>query len=249
MKRFGLFLLWVLLLGVCFACTPAPPIIEETIQPEIIELQITPAVEHWLPKVVLCTEDIPNFGLFTRVVPRAELSLEESDLILRLGERLDDDPFVAVMGVEQIVVVAGDNVPVSSLSLDSLQAIYAGQITQWGEVPEANEGVDGKEAPINVVSYPEGHEIEILFKRAYLNDEPIQSNPQVFLTVDFLQKVMESSPYALGFLLESQVPEGMRIISITDEEPIHSNQFVLAITARAPQGRLKELLLCLQNAP
>lgn len=245
MKRVRLALLGILIMGLVNGCAVVPPVAEKPTQPEIIELQITPAVEHWLLRVAACAEGIPDFGIYTQILPRNEVSLDESDLILRLGERLESDPYVAVMGTEKIVVVAGEDVPVSSLSMESLQALYAGEINRWSDVPETE---DGGAAPITLMAYPEGHEIETLFTRAYLNDEPVAAAAQTFSTVDFLQKLLEMYPTAIGYLLESQVPEGMRTLVITDDQPIPSLQYLLAITAQEPQGRLKALLTCLQNA-
>lgn len=233
-------------LGMAACAATLPPPTEEQPLPEIVYLQITPAVEHWLPLVAECAHGIPNFGVHTQVLARSELSLAESDLILRLGERLESDPFVAIMGLEEIVLLAGEDVPISSLSLASLQAIYAGQIRDWGELPESDLE-SGAGHPITTLSYPEGHEIEILFRRAYLDDEPIAADPQVFLTIDFLQDLFSRYPDAIGYLLASQVPEGMQVLSITGDEPIPSSQYVLAITDEEPAGGLKQLLLCLQN--
>lgn len=239
--------LFLVLLSLLSACAAAEPVSEETPPPEIIALQVTPAVEHWLPWVAACAADIADFGVYIKVLPRAELDLSESDLILRLGERLESDLFVAVMGVEEIVVVAGEDVPVAALSQESLQAIYAGEITRWDELPGAEGEQSELARPITLLAYPEGHEIELLFNRAYLNDEPILAAPQTFLTTAFLQKLMDMYPAAIGYLLESQVPEGMRILEISNDQLIPGSQLVLAITSQEPEGRLKALLTCLQN--
>ena len=241
------FLGLVLLVGMA-GCAGDIPISEEKPTPEVVVLQVTPAVEHWLPLVAACAEGIPNFGVFTQVLPRSDLSLAESDLIVRLGERLESDPFVAIMGVEEIVIVAGEDVPVSSLRLDNLRAIYAGAVTHWGEVFEFADDGSGKGQPILPLSYPAGHEVEILFRRAYLADEIIGINPQEFLTVPFLENLMVRHPYAIGYLLQSQVPEDVRVIEIVSDETIANQQYVLAVTPAEPTGGLKQLLLCLQNA-
>ena len=247
MNRSRWVLLGLVLLGLLSACEATLPVAEETPQSEIIELQVTPAVEHWLPLVAACAQDIPGLGIYIQILPRIELSLDESDVVLRLGERLESDQFVAVMGIEEIVVVGGQDVPVSSLSLESLQALYAGEITRWGDVQEAGTGQAGGTAPIKLLAYPAGHEIEILFNRGFLNDEPNRSAPQTYLTVEFLQKLLDMYPTGIGYLLESQVPQGMRILPITADQPIPSGQYVLAVTAQDPDGRLKALLTCLQS--
>jgi hypothetical protein len=244
--------LWSLL-GLVFlvgmpGCVGDIPVSEEKPTPDLVTLQITPAVEHWLPVVAECAEGIPNFGVYTQVLPRSDLSLAESDLILRLGERLESDPFVAIMGVEEIVIIAGADVPVSSLSLDYLRAIYAGVVTHWGEVIDVTDDESGKGQPIRLLSYPAGHEVEILFRRAYLADEIMRVNPQEFLTVPFLEDLLARYPYAIGYLLESQVPEGVRVIEIDSDESIANQHYVLAVTDQEPMGGLKQLLLCVQNA-
>lgn len=229
------------------ACEAEAPIPVEQPPIEVVELQITPAVEHWLPLVAACAADIPNFGVTVQVLPRAELSLAETDLILRLGERLETDPFVAIMGEEEIVIVAGSNVPLNSIGLADLQAIYAGTITHWGEVLEAGDHEGGKGQPIKPLSYPGGHEVQVLFRRVYLDESSIAIEPQVFSTTAFLEKLLDLHPDAIGYLLESQVPEGVRILGVTSEDLLASIQYVLAITTEEPTGGLKQLLLCLQN--
>lgn len=248
MRLFLWFLIGLSFILGLMGCEGESPISQDVPAPEIVGLQITPAVEHWLPLVAACAEGIPNFGVFTQVLPRSDLSFAESDLILRLGERLESDPFVAIMGVEEIVVIVGEDVPVSSLSLDNLRAIYAGTVTHWGEVFEVADDGNVKGQPIHPLSYPEGHEVEILFRRAYLADELMQVNRQEFLTVPFLENLMVRHPYAIGYLLQSQVPEGVRVIEIDSDETIANQQYVLAVTQAEPTEGLKQLLLCLQNA-
>ncbi|MBW6466418.1 MAG: hypothetical protein K0B06_07950 [Brevefilum sp.] len=241
------FLGLVFLVGLV-GCAEEIPLAEEKPAPEVVALQLTPAVEHWLPLVAECVEGIPNFGVYTQVLPRSDLSLAESDLILRLGERLESDTFVAIMGVEEVVIVAGEEVPVSSLSLEDLRAIYAGTKTLWGEVGEGGYGGSVTGQPITPLSYPVGHEVEILFRRAYLGDEITQVNLQEFMTIPFLENLLLRYPYAIGYLLKSQVPEEMQVIEILSDEPVPNRQYVLAVTAQEPFGGLKQLLLCLQNA-
>ena len=247
MKHFAWLVLGLILFGAMAACADTSPEIEPTSTPEVVDLHVTPAVAHWLPAVAACAEGIPGFGVYTQVLPRADLSDEQSDLVLRLGERLEGDPFVSVVGLEDIVLVAGQDVPVNALSLESLQAIYAGEFTTWAEVPEYSGDVDGSVQAITTLSYPVGHEIELLFRRAYLEDEPVGASSQTFSTIPFLTDLMDAHPYALGYLLASQVPEGMRVLPVTSEDEIASEQWVLAVTSSEPEGKLKQLLLCLQD--
>jgi hypothetical protein len=248
MKRVLWTLVGLILLAGVVGCAEDIPISEEKSTPEVVALQLTPAVEHWLPLVAECAEVIPNFGVYTQVLPRSDLSLEESDLILRLGEPLETDPFVIIMGVEEIVIIAGTDVPVSSLNLENLRAIYAGTLTLWGEVGDFDQGGSVTGQPIQTFSYPAGHEVEILFRRAYLSDAIVGVNSQEFMTLPFLENLLATYPYAIGYLLRSQVPEDVRVIEIASDETIANQQYVLAVMSKEPSGGLKQLLLCLQNA-
>ena len=247
MKRVLWSLFGLIFLAGMAGCAGDIPISEEKPTPEVVALKVTPAVAHWLPVVAECAEGISNFGVFTQVLPRSDSSLAESDLIMRLGERLESDPFVAIMGVEEIVIIAGDDVPISSISLDNLRGIYAGTITHWGEVEGGVNDESGKGQPIYTLSYPVGHEVETLFKRVYLSDEIIGVNPQEFMTIPFLESLLATYPYAIGYLLRSEVPEDVRVIEIDSDETIANQQYVLAVTPVEPTGGLKQLLLCLQN--
>lgn len=235
----------LLLTAACSGETPAP-VDEPTI--EVVNLQITPALSHWLPKVAACADDIPDFGIYTRVLPRAELNLDDADLILRLGQRLDTDPQLAIMGIEAMTVIAGSKVPLSSLSIESLQAIFAGAINNWGAVPEIGEAGIEVNQPILTLSYPDGHELQLLFRESYLDAQPITSDPQIFSTLDYLETLLQKNPTAVGYLLESQVPESMQTLAITNFDPLAGQQYVLAITQQEPQGGLRQLLLCLQDS-
>lgn len=237
----------LLILTVLAACEKTPQTIEQHVEPKVITLQVTPALEHWLLKVAVCANEIPDFGVFTQVLPLEDVSVEESDLILRLGAKLEGDPFVAVMGSEELVIVGSYEVPVSDLSLDNLQAIYTGDYGYWTDIPEAKEAGSTANQAIKIMSYPPGDEIESLFNKIYMDDQRrISPDAQYYLTVDFLKILLTESPAGLGYLLRSQVPEGLQMIEITGD--VHSsNVFVLAITKEKPVDQLGQLLLCLQN--
>lgn len=229
------------------ACTPTAEIPTEQPEYEVVRLQITPALEHWLPEIAECAERLPNLGIYTDILPRNRLNLSEVDLVLRLGPRYESDLFVSVMGHEELIVFSGANVPVNSLSLESIQAIYSGTITLWDEVPEVIEEGRSINQPITTLAYPEDHEIRTLFELSYLSNEAIDSNPLLYNTVPFLEKLLAENPYGIGFGLLSQATEDSQIMTISDQETPSFQQFVLAITPEDPQGDLRQLLLCLQQ--
>jgi hypothetical protein len=232
---FGLFLI---LLTTLTACGPAASS-EGTL--EVVHLQTTTTLEHWLPQVADCASAIPNLGVASDIIPPGDLSLDGADLLLRLGARQTDDPFTVVLGSENLVLVAGDQVPVSTLSVESLQSIYAGDWATW-----ADDAAAAADLPLVLLSAPAGSELENLFSESYLDGSSIVSNPQRYATPEGLADKLNANPTALGYALASQVPEGFRTLPVMGLETDPSF-YVLAVTAAEPAGGLRQLLLCLQN--
>ncbi len=243
MKKIGWFGLILLLLAALTACNGAANIATEL---EVVHLQTTSALAHWLPRVAACADIIPNLGIASEIVSPSALDPDNADLILRLGPRQADDPFTAVMGTESLVMVAGDQVPLDVLTMESLQSIYTGDIALWSEVSDMDNAAAANH-PITVFSYPDGDELADLFNQAYLDSRAIFSNPQRYSSADGLAALLTAIPYGLGYTLVSQVPTGFRTLVVTglEQDPTF---YVLAVTAAEPENGLRQLLLCLQDS-
>jgi len=214
---------------------------------EIINLQITPELENWMPKISQCAETIEGIGIYTQILTQAELDINQTDLVLKLGQRDESDPYLAVMGFEEIVVIGGSEVPIDTLSIESLQGIFRGAVTNWGDLPEvSSQGIEINQ-PIQTFSFPEDYILAELFSISYLNAEPIQSTPTLYSTAEGLTKKLQENPYGIAYLLKTHTTNDHKIITIKDIETASAQQFVLAVTKNEPQGSLKQLLLCLQN--
>lgn len=240
----GWFLLTMLLLSA--SCNAEGDPVQES-NLEVVSLQVSSVLVHWLPDVANCAEKISNFSITTQILPQSALSLDTADLILRIGERMEDDPFVAVMGSEELVIVIGSDVPVESLNLASLQSIFAGTVTHWVDIPELKSSGAETNQPIQTLAYPEGHILRALFIETFLDGQEISSAPQIYASPKSLFTHLKNNPLAIGFTLKSQVPAGVRLLVISDTIEQSPQSFVLAITPKKPQGELEQLLLCLQN--
>ncbi|HEY9122463.1 MAG TPA: hypothetical protein VIM80_05660 [Brevefilum sp.] len=229
------------------ACTGV--VIEPSPEPtlELIDLQITPELAHWLPWVSQCAQSIDSIGIYTEIRTQESLDIDQTDLVLKLGQRDESDPYVAVMGYEELVPVGGREVPIDTISIESLQGIFRGSITNWGDLPEViDQGIEINQ-PIQTLSYPQGHILQQRFSQSYLNSEPVQTEPILYSTVEGLSEKLREYPYSIAFLLKSHTNKDLKMISITGIETEAAQQYVLAVTKTEPQGRLKQLLLCLQN--
>ncbi len=230
------------------ACASATPLSNGDQVLTIVNLQVTPALTHWLPKVAACANAIPTMGVNTQILPPEGLNLEDADMILRLGERQNDEPFTAVMGMEELVVIAGGEVPLSSLNNETLRSIYTGGLNNWGEVNEiTTAGIEIDQA-IHVLSFPEGYELKRLFEEAYLDVYNINPSATVFSTMNKLKAFLTENPYSIAYLFKSQVPDGFQPLNITGFNPQSAQVYVLAVTHQEPTGIIKQLLLCLQDS-
>jgi len=151
------------------------------------------------------------------------------------------------MGYEEMAVIGGSEVPVDTLSLESLQAIFMGEISNWGDLPEVAAQEIEINQPIQTLSFPEDHILAALFSISYLNAEPIQSTPIHYSTTEGLTERLQENPYGIAYLLKTDTTNDHKIITITGIKTGSVQQFVLAVTENEPRGSLKQLLLCLQN--
>ncbi len=247
MKRLiSTFALISLILLLASACSDTPAMEAEN-GVEVISLQTSPELERWLSGAADCAEEVQGIGIAASITPGTEIQIEDADLTLRLGERLETDPYVVLLGTEQMSIVGGDDVPVGALSMESIRLIYTGEVTHWADIPEVqNAGIE-IDQPIPILSYPDSHQLAQLFQESYLGSNVIKSGIQVFTTPAFLAEFLQEHPYGIGYLLSNQVPVGIRELTVTDDAPPASQYYVLAITSAEPEGKLRQLLLCMQE--
>lgn len=249
MKKKILFSVSILLLMLLSACNPQSSLPTGESSLEVVNLQITPTLEHWLPQIAGCADEIPDFGIYTRVLPLSEPGPDPTDLMIRLGPRMENDTHVVVLGSETLVVVTGSEIPLTSLSIESLQKIYSGELTNWSQVPEIMEDGISIDQPIQTLSYPEEHRLRIVFSSIFLEEKAINSQLILFSTLERLNQILAEEPFAIGYLLESQTPENAKILEINGLDVQATRQLVLAVTPQEPQGKLRQFLLCLQDSP
>lgn len=238
MRKIFAFLLLIVISFTLMSCTDNSDLSADETDLEVVDLQIIPELAHWLPQIAACAEGIPGLAISTQSLPERALDLVSTDLIIRLGTRSNADPYVTVLGTEEIVIIVGEEVQLSSISQNDLVDIFSGKMTDWG---------GDTRSTIQTLSFPESSTLEQLFVETYLDNLPIGSEPTIFFTTEKLITGLYANPYAIGYILESQIPPGISILKITNLDPDHQEQFVLAITPAEPQGKLRDLLLCLQS--
>ncbi|MDY6873612.1 MAG: hypothetical protein SVR81_06560 [Chloroflexota bacterium] len=235
----------LLLLLILVGCA-APSEPSEAAAMTVITLETTPALAHWLPLAAKCANNLPDLGLSATVGTRENLSPGSADLILRLGPREELDPFVTVLGQEQLVVLAGVDVPLTEIGLESLRQIYSGNADQWSDLSEFDDPEESGDA-ITTFGYPTGHELAKFFNEIYLGEAPHYAVTQSYSTVERLVELLQENPAGIAYALASQAPPNALTLAVTDIEPDTNALWVLAVTPDEPADGLRQLLLCLQN--
>ncbi len=249
MKKSIRLLAFLFILTGLFACskTPETPAAENEL--DIIRCQITPGLKHWLPKIQTCMNtSTVNSGLTVDLLPESDLTLDEADLVIELGPKETDDPFISVIGEETLIILLGADVPIQTISQSELTQIFTGQYQTWGELAAIPADSSAAVQPIQVFSYPPGHELRQTFTDRIMNGSTITESAQMVNTVEAWTASIENAPFGISYGLESQITSSrIQTLAIEDDDPAGRQLLVLAVTPKEPSGSLKSLLLCLQD--
>lgn len=122
---------------------------------------------------------------------------------------------------------------VTSLTLDQVQSIFSGRVSNWQEVGGGN-------LPVQVWTYSADADVEGIFDDIVLKGEPITSLARLAVSVQFMSDAIGSTSGSIGVLPRRALDAKVRDVYTAASVP------VLAITKTEPQGAVKDLLACAQ---
>jgi len=215
-----------------------------------INVQISTALTHLLPKMTACSENLVDAGVTVDILPRQELNVQNADLVIRFGPKTGQEENVSVLSMDKIVFIIDANNPLASISSQSLAGIYLGHYQNWSQIPEMASAAPTYDQPIHVFSYGNGSDLYPILTRALLDDQPLGQEAQYAASWEILQGSVANTPGGIGYLLESQVSTNVSSLQIADQGILQLSleQPVIAVTRGEPEGALKQLLLCLQTS-
>ncbi len=80
-----------------------------------------------------------------------------------------------IVAIDSLVVITHPENPIESLTLNELQAIYSGDVTDWADV-------GGQAGPINVMTRPDGSGTRSVFESRIFGDDTPRVAPQAQIT-------------------------------------------------------------------
>jgi hypothetical protein len=252
------------------ACQPEQAPVPPT--PAVVQIQYTVALEGWIPKLTQCANSISDIGLVTEETLADKLDPTKVDLVFRFGP---DDLGIAngsstntnsntqaaspttspvefhsfVLGEDTIVLVVNSANDTHTLTPEMVTAIYSGETKTWTMGVSDSTPAEGTESgeQIQVWTYPEGDDLRQVFDRAFLSENHLSSLAYLAPDQNAMIEAISTNPLAIGFLLESQLPAILKVISLQGETSFNLTQPILALSAVEPQGQVRQLLLCLQK--
>ncbi len=220
----------VLLLGLLSACKPLvtstpPP------APQPIRVASSATLHPWVEILHQCALEIPEMGLITEETSAANLEFSTADLTLWFGEppqRISG--YAALLGTDNIVIIAGSGVALRNLNNYSLRGFYT----------ESESGYQ-------VWSYPDGNELRNIFDHTVLGEMALSPSARLAPNPSAMMEAVAADPLAIGYVPKSWITEDVQIISIERDLQTAFEHPILSLSNTEPTGSLRTYLVCLQN--
>lgn len=154
-----------------------------------------------------------------------KVTAESPEITLRLGEpEILTSPAYQI-DEEEILIVTHRESPVQNLSLEEAQALFAGQ----------------GDSSAQVWGYASEVDVQILFDQLVMKGRSVTSLARMASSPQEMSGVLNSESNSVGILPKHWVAGNIREVYSVGIVP------VLAITREEPQGKVAELVSCLQK--
>lgn len=210
-RRAAVILLFLLIPFFLTSCSSIP--LEPT---QKISAYSTSSAEPWMRELFACADKLSI---------AVEVTANEPDLYLRLGE---PDALLAPayqIGEQEILIVTNRQSPLQSLDLGEAQALFAG----------------GGDSSVQVWVYPSELEMQGLFDQFVMQGRAVTSSARVAVNPQEMSDRLNAESNAVGFLPARWKADDVREVYSL------GNFAVLAILKDEPQGGVAAILACLQN--
>lgn len=206
--------------------------------PVVFTIQHTPALNVLRDEMNACMNGLAGAGLVVDEQSAPNLIPGESAAVLRWDVQGEQPAFSAVIGQEELVVVAHPENPRDSISLADLQLIYSGGLREW-------PGAGVQVAPY---TYPAGDDVQLVFESVILNGAVVPD--RVTYTAPDPAAVIEAvaaDPLAVGFVPRRWMSDGVKELVVDGNESERRFRPLVALAESEPAGPARDWLLCLQE--
>lgn len=223
------------------ACSADPvPLPTSTPLPSV-QVLLDPVLEWSKPAMQICSRQIPERNWIFVSADYPLSTTDEFNVHLFWGSKTNDLENTYLLTNERLEIVVNPALPITSLSLAELQAIFGGKINRWDEIAENLPA-----AEIEVWYYPQNFSImENFFRWSGLSSENL--SPLVLLAPHPLElrNTIAENPLAIGILTSRWMDDTVQRITIEGNQ--NSSEFPVLAAVNTPDIYVREWLSCLQN--
>lgn len=116
------------------------------------------------------------------------------------------------LGQDGIVIAVNNQNPISDLTTEQLQSIFAGNVTNWNEV-------GGSDGTINVITREDGSGTLDAFESIVMGDTPIKSDAVVQSSTEGVAQSVAQDPNAIGFISFASMSEDVKSVNVNGVAP------------------------------
>ncbi len=219
MKFIPSILLCAALLVSCAPTAAAP------VTPQLLNVYVTSAAYPRVNELYPCA---PSRIIISLSDPAS------AELSIRLGEPAHLTTPAFQIGTEDILVVNHPEAGIGALTLDQVQQLFSGRITNWKQL-------GGNDLPVQVWTYSTGEDIQQVFGRLVMNGQPVTSLARLAVSSQAMSDSVGGTPGSIGYLARRWKAGNTREAFKAASVP------VLAVTSAEPQGPVRDLIACLQT--
>lgn len=230
MRRAHLLFLILPVYWMISACSPLETLTPPP-SPQPVRVAFTPTLRPFVERLHRCALAHPDISLITQETSVLSLVSGEADITLWFGEPQEGfSGHVFLLNTDEIVIVAGENVPIQNVDKDQLKDLFMSVNSAY-----------------QIWTYGPENELRMIFDQAVLGEAA--TSPEALLAPHpaAMIEAIAADPMAIGYLPNSWRPENIQSISITWDLRTALSHPLLAITSTQPTGHLRAYLACLQD--
>lgn len=211
----------IMTLSVAIGCSSRlnPATTPPTDATEVIEIATTRETQRLFEIVALSfNTDFPAITLLPRtdnhVALVSQLQQQQGELNYFISNHLPNDRslWAAPIARDGVAVIVHPDNTVRNLSLESLQGIYQGHITNWRDL-------GGSDVPISVFTREAGNSTRLDFEQVVMGQQRVSPNVRVFSSTDSQIQQVETDVSAISFVALSSLDNRNLAIAIDGVRP------------------------------
>ncbi len=213
--------------------------------PQVVRVAVSPTLHPARGAFQACAQAYPGAALVLEEVPDQLLDVGRFDLVLTLGEPQQSGTFLTPIAREQILIIAQEDIPITSVSSGDLRALFGREARTWGEFfgPQASFDME-----VKVFSYTPENPLRLQFEASVPGlSQP--GAPGLFLAPDpaAMLEAVAGTPGAIGYLPRAWLDDSVASLPVpADMESALTLPLLIAATG-PPTGAAGDLVRCLQG--